>query len=501
MSLIFGSFQILSPISLASALVALLITIWYSFFKKRGLPPGPVGLPYLGYWPFLKDADCHLKLEEMKNKYGHIFCFTSSGRLYVIMGCIQIAREAFSTKSDCFGERFSDFSLMNYIFKNGIGLLKEEPWKAVRKFLLRFLKERIAITIKNSTSESLYDIIRSTVRDLKAKKGAPVNLTDLLTHKCNSVLRLILFNEVGATEEQIRKFCKLYATEMGHVSPTNMFLSGTIARYFIFPLKPEYRKIMKCHKQMENILFEIVEEHKLTYDEENVRDIIDEYFKERDEKRRKGDPAAQFFTDETLIGTLIQIVGDGVFGVTSFISLWMKKLVEHPKEQERLYQEVMDIIGSDRQPNIEDKSKLTYYNALISEVMRTSDFFTLFPSLECIKETTIGEYRIPKGSVMVLNFYSAHRDPEIYKEPDKFNPSRFMQTDGIKRPEQPITFGIGKQSCLGESYAMLQAFLFMTTIVQNFRLELPKDTIATSYEQYMSGKFLICAHPRDQMNN
>ncbi|GFY41618.1 cytochrome P450 2U1 [Trichonephila inaurata madagascariensis] len=137
------------------------------------------------------------------------------------------------------------------------------------------------------------------------------------------------------------------------------------------------------------------------------------------------------------------MIGDGIFGVASFISLWIRTLAEHPEEQDKLYKEILDVIGSDRQPTIEDKSKLTYFNAFLSEVMRTSDFFNLFPSLECIKETTIGGYRIPKGSIMVLNFYSAHRNPETYEEPDKFNPSRFTQSNG-RRPEQPITFGVGK---------------------------------------------------------
>ncbi|GFU80171.1 cytochrome P450 2J1 [Trichonephila clavipes] len=496
MRMIFDSIQISSTVSLASALATLLITVWY-FLKRRGLPPGPVGLPYFGYWPFLNDSDCHLKLEDMRRKYGDIFCFVCTGRIFVIMGSIKIAREAFSTKSDCFGNRFSDFGLMNYIFKNGIGLLKDEQWKVMRTFFLHVLKERIAITIKNSTCESLYDYIKSILSDLKEKKGEPVNLTALLTHKCNSILRLTLFGEAGVTEEQIRKFCELYAAELSHITPTNLFLNGSIARYFIFPLKPEFLEIKKYHTQLEKILFEIVEEHKSTYNEENVRDIIDDYFKERDERRRKGDPTAQYFTDATLVGTLIQMIGDGISGVSSFISLWIKTLAEHPEEQDKLYKEILDVIGSDRQPTIEDKSKLTYFNAFLSEVMRTSDFFNLFPSLECIKETVIGGYRIPKGSIMVLNFYSAHRNPETYEEPDKFKPSRFIQVTG-RRHEQPITFGVGKQSCLGESYVMTQAFLFLTSVVQHFHLELPKDTNITAYEQYMSGNLLICAHPRHE---
>lgn len=46
------------------------------------------------------------------------------------------------------------------------------------------------------------------------------------------------------------------------------------------------------------MIFKIIDEHKASYDEENIRDIIDEYIKERNLRRSKGDPTAKYFTGD-----------------------------------------------------------------------------------------------------------------------------------------------------------------------------------------------------------
>ncbi|GBM77227.1 Cytochrome P450 2J3 [Araneus ventricosus] len=487
-----------SPVSLAAALAALFLTVAYLALKSRGLPPGPVGLPYFGYWPFININDFHLKLDEMKKKYGDILSFTCTGRLYINLGSIKVTREALITKAECFGDRMSGYSFMGHIFKNGLIFLSGEPWKNVRKFFLVLLKERGTNSIKTSLAGPLYDSIKSTIGDLKAKKGEPVNLIELLTHKCNTILRLTLFGEVGATEEQIRKFNEMYAVQISALTLKNSLLNGTFAKYFIFPFMPKFSEALKCHNKMEKLLYGIINEHKTTYDAENPRDIIDEYFKERDKRRSRGDPTAEYFTDETLMSTLMQFMGDGVLSVSSFTCLLMKSLLMYPEEQEKLYKEVMEVVGPDRQPTIEDKSRLTYFNAYIQEAIRTADFFNFFPTQECIKETTLGGRRIPKGAVLLLNFYSSHHDPEVYEEPEKFNPSRFIQTGGKRKEDSPILFGLGKRSCLGEGYVLMQVFLIISTLIQNFQLSLPEGSTKISIEEFTTSNLLICAKPRDK---
>ncbi|GBO36225.1 Cytochrome P450 1A1, partial [Araneus ventricosus] len=266
--------------------------------------------------------------------------------------------------------------------------------------------------------------------------------------------------------------------------------------YFIFPFMPHFSEALQCRDKMEKLLYDIIDEHKATYDPENPRDIVDEYFKERERRRSKGDPTAEYFTDKILMGSLMQFMADGVLSIASIIGIQIKNLIDRPEEQDKIYKEILEVVGQDRQPMLEDKSKLTYSNAYILETFRTADFFTFFMSQECTKETTLGGYRIPKGAILLVNFYSCNHDIEVYEEEEKFNPSRFMTTEGKKRPELPLLFGMGKRSCLGEGFVMTQIFLMLSTLIQNFHLSLSEDSKKLPIEVFLSGNLPVCAKPR-----
>lgn len=54
-------------------------------------------------------------------------------------------------------------------------------------------------------------------------------------------------------------------------------------------------------------------------------------------------------------------------------------------------------------------------------------------------------YTIPKGTVILPNLWSVHRDPTVWDDPDSFNPTRFLNDEGkLLRKECFIPFGIGK---------------------------------------------------------
>lgn len=64
---------------------------------------------------------------------------------------------------------------------------------------------------------------------------------------------------------------------------------------------PHFSEALQCRVKMEKLLYNMIDEHKSTYDPENPRDIIDEYFKERDRRRSKGDPTAEYFTGKKFL--------------------------------------------------------------------------------------------------------------------------------------------------------------------------------------------------------
>lgn len=72
------------------------------------------------------------------------------------------------------------------------------------------------------------------------------------------------------------------------------------------------------------------------------------------------------------------------------------------------------------------------------------------------KDTFFGEYFIPKGTVVMANIRGVHMDPNIWKNPETFDPARFLKEDGVTlrgKPEHLLTFSVGTSIwlCIGIS--------------------------------------------------
>lgn len=478
-----------------TATVVIILSVVYYFIKNNNLPPGPTGIPYFGYWPFLYPDTCHLQLQEMTKKYGDVCSFTVTGHLYVKLGSMRSLREAFLTKSEYFPDRNEEYSLLRRLFETGLAFTKSNQWKTLRVFFTQHLKDVGFSHFKGNMAGNIYEIIRDCKKELLQSKGKPVALTDILTKKCNSILRHTLFGDGLISDEEIQRINDRYETVLENMNGTNLLVIGTLARYLILPFTHKYREAMRNLEMMEKSIYDIIDRHKSTYNEDNMRNIIDLYIKERNSRQSKNDSTAAYFTDSALMASLLQFVTDGVVTVGGFLCVFFRSLLDHPEEQEKMYQEIIDIIGTDRDPEIDDKNKLPYTNAFIYEVVRTCTVFPYFPKVQCSRETTISGYRIPKGAVMLLDSWSAHFDPNVYEEPEKFNPSRFIAKEGIKRPDLPVLFGIGKRTCMGESFALSQAFLFVATLLKHFRLSKPEENAGNV--MFLLGKVTVIAQPRE----
>ena len=119
-------------------------------------------------------------------------------------------------------------------------------------------------------------------------------------------------------------------------------------------------------------------------------------------------------------------------------------MILHPEVMFLVQKEIDDVIGSLRLPSINDRSSMPYTQAVILEIQRVADIApmgVLHKSTEAIR---VENYSIPPGTVLVPFQYAAHRDPNIWNEPYKFKPERFLDDQGNFCPaEQAIPYGIG----------------------------------------------------------
>ncbi|TMS37841.1 hypothetical protein L596_004688 [Steinernema carpocapsae] len=129
-------------------------------------------------------------------------------------------------------------------------------------------------------------------------------------------------------------------------------------------------------------------------------------------------------------------------------------LGSYPEVQEKVYAEVMDVIGDVEEITVEHLSQLKYLECCLKESLR------LFPSvpiyvrrLGCDQE--FEGILVPAGTQILINAYLVHRDPKHWDNPEEFCPERFQ--DGTKRhPYSFIPFSAGSRNCIGQRFALME---------------------------------------------
>ncbi len=92
------------------------------------------------------------------------------------------------------------------------------------------------------------------------------------------------------------------------------------------------------------------------------------------------------------------------------------------------------------------------------------------PPHKTLRDVVFRGRRIPKDTQVAYLGYAMNHDGRKFSDPDVFNPERFLDSGGrFRRSEHLFNFGLGKRRCPGEVLGSAEVFMFVASIVQNFR--------------------------------
>lgn len=143
-------------------------------------------------------------------------------------------------------------------------------------------------------------------------------------------------------------------------------------------------------------------------------------------------------------------------------------LATHPQEQQRAREELADVLCG--QPaTMADLRRLPYTSAVLSETMR------LYPPAwmiqrRVVEDRVIRGYRVPKGATLFMPPWVVHRDPDLWPEPDRFRPERWLTGAGDRHRYAYFPFGGGPRQCIGNDFATVEATLVLATLLPRWRL-------------------------------
>ncbi|KAF9475163.1 cytochrome P450 [Pholiota conissans] len=166
----------------------------------------------------------------------------------------------------------------------------------------------------------------------------------------------------------------------------------------------------------------------------------------------------------------------GADTTTSALGTFIYAMATHPTVQKKAQEELDRIVGADRLPNFDDEASLPYVQAILREVARWRPVTPLSIFHATNSDDVYNGHYIPAGTTIVPNVWAMTRDPTKYKDPEEFNPDRFLNADNeLNDDEVTYAFGFGRRLCPGRHMASATVWLSIATILSTFDIRPPKD--------------------------
>ncbi|XP_050503187.1 cytochrome P450 4C1-like isoform X13 [Diabrotica virgifera virgifera] len=138
--------------------------------------------------------------------------------------------------------------------------------------------------------------------------------------------------------------------------------------------------------------------------------------------------------------------------------------------QQKVFEELIDILGPDRRAFPDDLPQLKYLERVVKESLR------LFPPVPLIGRTLHedidgGDMIFPSSSSVIFGAVFIHRNPMYWPDPLKFDPDRFLPENTAKRhPCSYIPFSYGPRNCIGAKYAMMNMKTVLSAVLRKYKI-------------------------------
>ncbi|KAL3575385.1 hypothetical protein D5086_023486 [Populus alba] len=413
--------------------------------RKLNLPPSPAKLPIIGNLHQLGNMP-HISLRGLAKNRPQLF-----SAKHLFYGCTDIA--------------FAPYGAY---------------WRNVRKIcILELLSAKRVHWYSFVREEEVARLIR---RIAESSPGI-TNLSSMIALYANDVLcRVALGRDFSGGGEYDRhgfqKMLDNFQALLGGFSLGDYFPSME----FVHSLTGMKSKLQYTFRQFDQFFDEVIAEHCSSKGkQEEKKDLVDVLL----DIQKDGSSEIPLTMDNIkavilLKGILIVLLLQDMFAAgtdTTFITLdWaMTELIMNPHVMEKAQAEVRSVVGDRRVVQESDLPRLNYMKAVIKEIFRLHPAAPVLVPREALEDVAIDGYNIPAKTRIYVNVWGMGRDPELWENPETFEPERFKGS-GIDFKGQDfelIPFGAGRRSCPAITFGVATVEIALAQLLHSFDWKLP----------------------------
>ncbi|PWA57320.1 cytochrome P450 [Artemisia annua] len=426
----------------------------------------------------------------MADMYGPIFTIKLGVRLALIVSDSEMAKLCFTINDKDFADRPTTVAsqIMGYNYAM-IGFAPYgDYWRQLRKIItLELLSQRRVEMLGHirvsELKASMNDIYKAWVKNEESEKSKMVKVE--MKHWFGNLILNVLVRSISGKrfapndEEGVRfqAAAKRFFEQLG------VFLVSDFIPIFKGLDIGGHEKAMKITaKEMDTFVEEWLKEHKKEKELGKKRegnqlvfmDVLISILEDASEEDFPG------FDHDTIIkSSCLALLRAGLHTTIVTLTWALSLLLNNPKSLKIVQDEIDEHVGRDRLVEESDIKNLVYLQAIIKETMRLYPPGPLSVPHQSREDCVVSGYNVPKGTRLFVNLWRIHRDPNVWSDPNEFQPERFLTSQkhvDIKGNHfELLPFGSGRRMCPGIYFALQSLHFTLASLVQQFVVRKPSD--------------------------
>ncbi|KAL1551828.1 cytochrome P450 CYP71D411 [Salvia divinorum] len=458
-----------------STLIALLSSLLFLFTFLKYLSiskaanryshiPGPKTLPLIGNLHLmLLTAAPHRLFRRLAAKHGPLMHLQLGEIHFIIVSSVDLAKQALKIHDVNFANRPPGVAqeVLAYNMTDLVAAPYGDYWRMLRKICtLELLSTRRVQSFRSIREEENMNLCKGLA---SCEGSTPANLSEKLHLSSYDVITRAA---VGTrTKERVMESSVIAnISEVGSGFMTADFYPSmkllrwiTIAPY----------KIQRIRRTLDRLFDGIIEQHRSGADvDDKFEDFVDVLLKIQEDGS---------ITNDNIKAVLVDVFSAGT-GTSATATEWaMTELMKNPTTLAKAQEEVRRVFDDKGYVDEDKFEELNYLKLIIKETLRFHPPTPLLIPRINTEKCEINGYKIPAGTSLIVNAWALGRDPEYWKDPEKFIPERFEESsiDFKGNDLQYLPFGAGRRMCPGMLYGLANVEFILAMLLYHFDWKMP----------------------------
>ncbi|CAN6278340.1 unnamed protein product [Urochloa humidicola] len=470
-------------VCMSSLLLILLSSYAYQILQatRRRLPPGPVPLPVIGNLLDVASRLPHRSLSRLAERYGPLMTLRLGSAVVVVASSPAAAREVLRThNASITGRNAPDaWNGAGHAANSVFVLPPRRRWRALRRLgAEHMLSPRRLDGLRPAARDAILEMRR---RVSEGAAAAPVEIGRVAFEAMAELMWRAMFS-AGLGAATLRELHGV-ATEAALLA-----LKPNVSDFFpvLGPLdlqgvrRSMARQLGKVYKLIDQeidkrargreaggISVDDIDEHKA--------DLLDVML----DMSEQGNVDGVVMNRDVMRAFLTDLFLAAIDTVPGAIEWAMAELLQNPETMKNLKNQLDSVLGSKTCVEYSDIDNLPYLQAVVKETLRLHAVVPLAPNK--VEDTVeIQGHTIPKGSTVIVNLWAIHHSAEVWSDPRKFIPERFLgkvlHFQGTEDFEF-MPFSAGRRICLGLPLATRMLHALLGSLLKDFEWTLPEEAM------------------------